>query len=248
MATAPVRYPSGVNNVAPMPSATGSDTDTSPRQHPLYGFPALDPFRLIVDSTDFMEFTAADWTATAVGSGTAALVAGNGGLLQLITSGTTADSVALQRPVANFAVPAGPNRLWFECDITPQDATGPQILIGLTNATTTPGTIADGIWFNKAAGVATVNLISSKASTATTQATAITTLVNATATKLAFHINPSGELMYYINNVLTGRISSPANIPLSSTNLTIQMFIKTASGATKYVNVDYVMAAAETSR
>lgn len=246
MASPPVRFPSGLNTLAARPTTSGSSTDTAPRKHPLYSYPAPDPFRLFADCNDMMDLgKSGTWTTTAVGTGTAAQLAFNGGAVQLITSATINDSVAWQRSVENIAVPAAPNRMWYEIVATAQIALSCQLVLGITALDTTPGAVTDGIYFTKAAGAATVNLVTTAGSASTTQATAIATLADATQFSLAFTLNRSGELEYYVNGALAGRISAPATMPVAATLLSLQNYIKTSAAATRYLNIHNLMVAAE---
>jgi hypothetical protein len=93
--------------------------------------------------TDFDQYVAADWVNT--GAGTAALTAGDGGLL-LLTSAVSAFQ-SLQKTPANYKITAG-NPLWGSW-IAQLDSLLGTILEGLLNVTVTPFTTAsqtDGIY------------------------------------------------------------------------------------------------------
>ena len=246
----PVRFPAGVNNVI-YPGVTQGYNFTGVRNsHPLYNFPAPDPFRLFANASDFGEYSTVDWTSTVVGTGSAALTAGVGGILAITTSATANDSVAIQHTSADLAVPVAGYQMWYEALITPQD-TVEEFLVGLQEIITTPLSATDGIWFHKAANSANIDLVVSKASTATTYS-AIATATAATAIHLAFYIDTSGNLNYYVNKSLVAQVAAStigSLLPAGTTNLSPQFFVKNGgAAATKYLNVDYYMGAVEINR
>lgn len=93
---------------------------------------------------DFDQFTAGDWTST--GAGSAALTAGDGGLLLLTSPVSTFQS--LQKLPANFQLAKG-FRSWYQTRVTLDSFLG-TIIAGLLNVTATPFTGAsqtDGAYF-----------------------------------------------------------------------------------------------------
>lgn len=106
---------------------------------------------------DFDAFVAADWTQTLNG-GSAALTAGNGGLLLLTTVASNFATIQ-DNPVA-YQMARG-FRDWFQCYAQVDNVLG-FIIAGLLNATATPFTGAsqtDGIYFlSGAAGALTANV------------------------------------------------------------------------------------------
>lgn len=95
-------------------------------------------------SQDFDQFIAADWVNT--GAGTAALIAGDGGLLA-ITSAVSAFQTVQKTPAAWIL--AKTFRTWFHSRLTLDSIVG-NILVGLLNVTVTPFTGAsqtDGAYF-----------------------------------------------------------------------------------------------------
>lgn len=93
---------------------------------------------------DFDQFIAADWVVT--GAGTAALAAGDGGILLLTTTASTFESV--QKTPAAFPMTKG-LRSWFTAQVQVDNVLG-LLIAGLLNATATPFTGAsqtDGAYF-----------------------------------------------------------------------------------------------------
>lgn len=93
---------------------------------------------------DFDQYIAADWVVT--GAGTAALTAGDGGILLLTTTASTFESV--QKTPAGFPMTKG-LRTWFTAQVQVDNVLG-LLITGLLNATATPFTGAsqtDGAYF-----------------------------------------------------------------------------------------------------
>lgn len=93
---------------------------------------------------DFDQFVTADWVVT--GAGTAALTAGDGGILLLTTTASTFESV--QKTPAAFPMTKG-LRTWFTAQVQVDNVLG-LLIAGLLNATATPFTGAsqtDGAYF-----------------------------------------------------------------------------------------------------
>src|SRR6185312_568221 len=134
MATTPTNFPNGVTNADPN-LIFGSLTTVDPQQLHTYW-------------NDFDTYTAGDWVVTVVGSGTAALTAGDGGLLLVTNSAADNDAVTLQKTPAAFAMTAG-KAAWFACRFNVSDATQSDVQVGLVIVDTTPLDATDGIFFQK---------------------------------------------------------------------------------------------------
>ena len=246
----PVRMPAGINNVN-YTAATDVNGETNyngaRNSHPLFMFPQPDPFRLIMDYSDFTTSPlAGQYTTTVVGTGTAAGITGVGGLYQLATSAGATDSVSVQDATPNFAF-AGTTQGWFHTLITPSDATSSELLVGMLNSTTTPLTATDGFYFHKSSGGTAVDLVIKNAGVATTTAH-IADMANATAIKLSLYYDGRGTLNYYVNNVKVGIITDTTTFPLATVVLGTTFFILNAAAAIKTLVLDYYMAAAESTR
>lgn len=117
-----------------------------------------DPSFAHIFHDDFDIFNATDWTITIIGAGTASLVAGDGGILQLLTSGATTDSLFVQAKTATYTCTLGKD-LFFKALVASTDDTLSDIFYaGLMGITTTPLTATNGIWLSKANGIQTWQL------------------------------------------------------------------------------------------
>ena len=109
-------------------------------------------------SNDFDQYIAGDWTLSGAGA-TAALIAGDGGLL--LVSAAVSTFASLQKLPANYQLAKG-FRTWFE-ERAALDSLVGVLLVGLLNATATPFTPAsqtDGAYFLSitATGALTFNI------------------------------------------------------------------------------------------
>ena len=213
----------------------------------------LDPATVHQYFNDFDVFTAGDWTNTASGSPTNALVAGNGGILKMLDSAASADLDQLTLKVATFAFNPANAEVWFKSRFQVDDATNAQIAIGLQNLNTNAFAATDGVWFQKLAGVTTGNFLASASSTTTTS-TQTVTMANNTYIDVGFFWNggggpgtaglSSGEIILYANGANIGQMSA-ANIPATSTNLALTIAVENGTAAARTLLVDYILAAVQ---
>ena len=233
----PVRYPSGVTN------------QVSTHQRGRLPFP--DPFKTHAYWNDFDVYLASDWTRSLnAGTGTTALLAGDGGLLTLVNSAGATDMVQHQLAVATYSVTAATSSqagkdMWFATRLNIDTAALGTIVAGLhtvkTSAITTAAT--DGFWFTKAAA-GTVTFNDSTGSTLTTSST-LQTMANATYTEWAFHYFTGGaanEIRAYIDGV---QVYSRTVTTAPTGNLALTFAVMNSTAAARTLNVDYVFAAKE---
>lgn len=213
-------YPNGVTNAA--------------LNSVMYGYGADDPSVFHSYWNDFDVYTAGDWTGTATGSVTNAVIAGNGGILSMINSAANNDLDSLQLKAASFAIVAG-SKAWFKARFSLSNATNAALTLGLIQTTTTPLTVTDGLYFSKAAASTTLNLITAKASAAST--VAVGTLANTTYVNVGWHYDGASAIAAYLNNVKVGSLAV-TNLPTANLNLTIAVSNGTAAANT--LNVDYI--------
>lgn len=214
---------------------------------------AMDPGTVHQYFNDFDTFVSGDWTATTTHSPTNGLTAGNGGVLSMANSTTSADLDQLTLTVATFAFNPASAQVWFKTRFQIGDATNSLIAIGLQNLNTNAFAATDGVWFQKNAGVTTGNFICSASSTATTSSAAVT-LANNTYVDVGFYWNggggpgaaglSSGEITLFANNGNIGQMSA-ANLPVPGTNLALTIAIENGSAAGQTLLLDYIMAAVE---
>jgi hypothetical protein len=199
---------------------------------------AEDPSRFHAYFNDFDAFDAAsDWTLTTVGTTpTAAVAAGNGGILSMANSAANADLDSLQLKAASFAIVAG-SKAWFKARFNISNATNAALVIGAIQTTTTPLTVTDGIWFSKAAASTALNFNIAKASAVTT-VSSVATLANTTYLNVGWHYDGVQSVTVYVNNVRVGGTTVLTNLPTANLNLT--MAVSNGTAAANTLLIDYV--------
>lgn len=227
----PSRFKNGVNNLY-----VG---------HPLANFPLPTPIgTAYVDFHDFDQYVSGDWTVTNTTSHqTIGLIAGAYGLLSIAggASSVSTDIGAIQGNPFDFNFTSG-QEVWFSCTLTADVAANNLIIAGLASSVATMAP-SDGIYFSKAAGSATVDLVVRKSSTSSTLS-AVATMVDATSIKLAFYYNGKDTVYAYVNDVQVAAQTTLTNLP-TATALGKCLGIKLAAAAptTAYVTTDYLLAA-----
>ncbi len=224
---APTSFPSGVSTRrAPDPLANYSHPDPTD-QHRFFD--------------DFDTYTSTSWTATVTGSGTTALTAGDGGLVVLTTSATSADNVFLQKTTEGFSFETG-KQAWFKIRLK-VDALTSVIAVGLQVTDTTPLDVTDGIYFLSTVTTGAVTcLVRKNAATGSASGTGITLVAN-TFTELAWYWDGKDTVNYYQDGVQKGSITGVAASYLPDTTTTPSLAIQTSTAATKALTVDYMLAA-----
>lgn len=232
----PVRYPSGITNVA--------------SSNPLgqYGLP--DPSKWHTYFNDFDDYLAGDWTITAVGTGTSALTDIDGGALLLTNSAADNDGRQHQKVGESFLLTAG-KRSIFKTRFKISDATQSDLIIGLAvTDTTLLGAIAgdgvtDGIFFAKDDGVATLNVYCQKdTTTGQTSASAITTMANDTFITASWYYDGVDKVSYFINDAQIGTLDGTSTY-LPDTKLTVSFGSLNGEAVAKLMTIDYIFAAQE---
>ena len=226
--------PNGITNVADDKSL-GS-----------YTYP--DPTKNYTFFDDFFNYTAGDWTITETGSGTRAVGNIAGGVLVITNAAADNDYNYLQysgntsaATVEQFKFVAG-KPAWFAARVAVNDATESDLFVGLYVTDTDPITaIVDGVYFHKADGSTTVNLIQTKDSTPTT--TAAGTMADATYHKLAWYYDGFSEMKVFFDDVLVATAVT-TNIP-DDEELSMSMAIQNGEAVAKSLSVDYLFASFE---
>jgi hypothetical protein len=220
-------FPNGVSNVG----------EHSPLAD--MGQPAATKFHTYFEDFDY--YTAGNWTVTETQAGaTQALANGDGGLLLLTNTAADDDLVALQKVGESFLFAAG-KRLFFEARFKVSDATQSDVVMGLQITDTTPLDVSDGVFFIKAAGSTTVNLLVEKNGTATT--TSVTTLATDTFITLGFAYDGASAIEYSVNGVVAGS-SVTTNLP-DDEELTVSFAIQNGEAVAKTMTIDYIFVAKE---
>ena len=217
---------------------------TTSKTSPLGEFILPDMTKAHVYWEDFDYYTAADWTVTEVGVATQALTDADGGAL-LITNAAADDNSSFNQKVGESYLFETGKKLWFDCRFQVSDATQSDVVIGLQITDTTPLDVTDGVFFLKADGAATVDLLVEKNNTATTTAS-VATLVDATNIRLSYFWDGVDKITVYVDGVAVAA-SVTTNLP-DDENLTISFGIQNGEAVAKTMTVDYVMVAKERQR
>jgi hypothetical protein len=194
----PVRNPSG--NATDQPFGPFADCGNG---NPAFYHQFFDDFDVNLGATGL-------WTITAAG-GSVAHTAGDGGLALFTTGATAGQFAEIQLPFADFVATAT-QKHFFETRLQVATLTTNAWIAGLTNTNQTPftGGITDGIYFSKAAGVTTINLIVVKASvvsaTVPIPVGAIANYAINTNFDLAWYLDRHGDIRIFANNQLVGWI------------------------------------------
>lgn len=226
----------------PVPSRFPSGVSTRRVNSPLGNFPRPAPSDTHAYWDDFDTYTAAQWVVTAVGAGTAALAAADGGTIAVTTTAASSDSVFLQLTPSGFTFEMG-KQAWFESRFKVNVLTS-VVQLGLIVADTTPLDATDGIYFlSTTATGAVTTIVRLNATTGSTSGTGIA-LVADTFTTLAWYWDGKGTLTYYQDGVAKGSITGiTASNFLPDTICTPSFGVQTSTTAARVLTVDYILAA-----
>lgn len=233
MAT-PTRFTGGVATVS--------------KTNPLGFFGMPDPTAWHVYFNDFDTFVVGDWTITTTeagaGSATEALADGDGGLLLITNDAADNDADFFQKVGESFLLASG-KRAFFKARFKVSDATQSDFVMGLQVTDTTPLDATDGIYFMKDDGDALLDVYCRKnATTGSTSATGIATVVADTFLTVAWAYDGKGSLAYFVDNVQLGTLDASSTY-LPDTELTVSFGIQNGEAVAKTMTVDYIFAAIE---
>ena len=211
-----------------------------------------DPIKYHVYHEDFDKYTASDWviTTTEGGSGNAseALGDGDGGLLVVTNDDADNDSDEFQWAggsggvIESFKYEAAKG-LYFKTRFKVSDATQSDFAIGLaiTDTTFIDGT-TDGIFFRKADGATSIELVIEKDSTETTVSCG--DAADDTFMTLGFYYDPRiRKFSVYKDNVKVGTAVN-TNAP-DDEELAVSFAIQNGAAAAKVMTLDYISAGKE---
>jgi hypothetical protein len=227
--------PLPTNSTTRLPSGVNTEATSS-----LFAnFPLPRDSSLIEYFNDFFTYTTNRWVVTETQAGaTQALTAGSGGWLLLTNSAADDDLVALQKTPAMLDLSAT-KQAWFSSRFKVSDATQSDVVIGMQVVDTTPLDVTDGIYFLKADGAATVNIVCRKdATTGSTSASAIATMVSDTFIQLDWYYDGAGYLFYAVNGTVGGSLSVASYFP--DTTVTVSFGIQNGEAVAKTMTVDWV--------
>ncbi len=202
----------------------------------------LDPTRFHQYYEQFDYFTAADWTITEVGVATQALANVDGGAL-LITNAAADNDSSFQNKVGESFLPELGKQLHFAMRFAVNDATQSDVLAGIQITDATPVDASDGIFFLKADGAATVNLISRKNGVDVILAS-VATLADDVFVELSFFWDGISAIWAGVNGAPVARMEPGASLPDDEV-LTVSFGIQNGEAAAKTMTVDYVFISEE---
>lgn len=193
---------------------------------------------------DFDAYVAADWVVTETQvAATQALAAGDGGLLLLTNTAADNDLVALQKTPEAWTFTVG-KAMFFRARFKISDATQSDFVMGLQVIDTTPLDVTDGIYFLKVDGSTAIDIVSRKdATTGSTTATAIATLVSDTFISLGWYYDGAGKLLYAIDGTVKGSLTVTNFLPDS--NVTVSFALQNGDAVARTMTVDYIYVAKE---
>ena len=211
-----------------------------------------DPIKYHVYHEDFDKYTASDWviTTTEGGSGNASEALGDvdGGLLVVTNDDADNDSDEFQWAggsggvIESFKYEADKG-LYFKTRFKVSDATESDFAVGLviTDTTVIDGT-TDGIFFRKADGATSVELVIEKDSTETTVSCG--DAADDTFMTLGFYYDPRiRKFSVYKDNVKVGSAVN-TNAP-DDEELAVSFGIQNGAAAAKVMTMDYISAGKE---
>lgn len=213
----PVRYPFGVNNVAP---------DDVFRNIPI---PDWSRHHVFID--DFDKYTAAQWVVGGVNPVAPALAAGDGGILSMATTGAANDSNFIQQLVTAWTLVAG-KQLWFKAIAQVDNATLASLAFGLQVAVAANNflTPTDGVFLRKAAAGTSVVLVSRVGSVETVTAS-LGNIADATKFDVEFYYDGKGNIWAGINGNMA-QVAVPASITAVPLRVTAGVLGSTAAART----------------
>lgn len=214
---------------------------TASKTSPLGEFILPDPRSVHMYMEDFDYYTAADWTVTETGVATQVLADADGGRL-LVTNAAADDDASFNQKVGESFLFATGKKVWFDCSLQVSDATQSDVVIGLQITDTTPLDVTDGVFFLKADGVATIDLLVEKDNTATTTSS-VATLVDATDIRLSFFYDGVDKITVFADGIAVAS-SVTTNLPDDEV-LTVSFGIQNGEAVAKTMSLDYLLVAKE---
>lgn len=225
---APTRLPSGITNVA-VGSIFADMVQPVPTLFTSY-------------YQDFFTYVAGDWVVTETDAGaTEALTAGSNGLLLITNTAADNDLVALQKTPAMLLMNTS-QKCFFSARLKVSDAVESDVVVGMQVVDITPLDVTDGIYFLKADGAATIDIVCRKdATTGSTSATAIASMVNDTFILLEWYYDGVSKLYYAVNGTVLGSITITNYFP--DTTLTVSVALQNGEAVAKTMTIDYLYVA-----
>lgn len=199
----------------------------------------LDPSRFHNFMEDFNAFVAGDWTLVSTGS--TALAAGDGGVLQLVTGAVATNEESLIKAVANFRI-GTPRPRYFRALITVDEATECNINVGLADsAALVPNNC---VQFRKDTGDLDMDVLVRSGSVTIDEDTAIASIADATEFSVEFYWDGQDRVYYGMNGTALGFLEV-GTAPAGVLSPTLSVFA--GAGGAVTLDLDYLFAASERS-
>lgn len=205
---------------------------------PMGSYSAPDPTDEHRFMDDFNVYSSASWTNTTVGTGTAAIVAGDGGILALATTATSSDSVAIQKTGEGFSFEVG-KPAWFKARLKVSALTS-VVVAGLQVTDTTPEDVTDGIYFLSTVTTGAITAYVRKNASTGSASAACGALVADTYTDLSWYWDGKDTVSFWQDGVLKATITGVAANYLPDTTTTPSLSVRTTTAAAKTLSVDYI--------
>ena len=223
-----------------------------------------DPFFYATYADDFLPYNVANYTVTATGGSVAASASsGTGGRILMTTGATATNFASIQQPTANFANVSG-QKLAYLVRVNAADVINSEIIAGLIQTSVTPFTVADGIYFSKAAGSTTVTLrvVSGSVVVGSILMPSVANssqFTNGADQDMGFYVDRNGNVKAFMGYHLIGQkrqnvASLGPNATIYAANLTGAMSIlpvnptvaiRASTAAAQTMSVDFQLAAME---
>lgn len=216
---------------------------TVPDNNILADFGMPDPTEWLIHFDDFYNYSASDWTITAVGLGTTAQADVDGGAVLVTTSAASGDSRYHQKNGRSFLMKPG-KRAFFKARVALDNVLTSSMLVGLQLNDTTPKDATDGIYFFKNSTNAIDILCRRDASSGSNSVSNIAQMVNNQFIELSWYYNGEGLLFYAVDGVVRGSMSASAAF-LPDALLSVSFGFETNTVAARNGTVDYLFAALE---
>lgn len=231
----PVRYTNGIS------------TDTPTENLANYGLP--NPASWHTYFNDFDAYVAGDWTKTVIGTGDAALAAGDGGWIVLTNSAADNDGVQIQKTPAAFTLAAGKKAI-FKAKFKVSDATQSDLAIGLIVVDTTilgstgGDGVTDGIFFQKDDGSTTLTAYAQKDTTTGQTSATAATLANDTFVTVGWYYDGATSISVFVNDAKVATLDGSSTY-FPDTALCPSVALLNGEAVAKSLTVDYIFAAQE---
>jgi hypothetical protein len=188
---APTRFTSGFTQAASF--------------QPLGAIGTPDPFFYVEYEDDFLHYNSGDYTNTDTGGSTAATASfGTGGRILQTTGATAGQFNEIQLSTASFQYVAG-KKLVYLARIQLATATTNSFIAGLIETNVTPfSSVADGVYFFKAVGSTTIQLLVRSGSATIGSIANVGTITAATDIDLGFYIDRLGNIKVFTGSNLEG--------------------------------------------